>query len=280
MKIALSFGLLNAVMPLVVAAVAGKPPLTLALGAGWVGAWLVAIALVNPLRRVLADPVGRSVLFATCAAATGATILSTGGTQSAVANGANWLGWAATVVVARGTALRLSVVLSLGTTLAYLIEQGSVRALFDDDTRYVAVTGLLNPPVIVLVALALQGVFHAVVAASPGTLWKLRNGGPATTPGLTTLLGNPPIALLTSADRAPSPTTAPTDAITADDAPELTADERRVVELLADGLVPKEVARLIDRAPTWVYSRIASAKRKTNARTIEHLVALTWKPTA
>lgn len=54
----------------------------------------------------------------------------------------------------------------------------------------------------------------------------------------------------------------------------LSAAERRVLTLLATGLAPKQAARRLDLAVATVRSHIATAKRKTGARTLEQLVGL------
>jgi DNA-binding CsgD family transcriptional regulator len=50
--------------------------------------------------------------------------------------------------------------------------------------------------------------------------------------------------------------------------------ERRVLALLAAGRAPKQAARELDVALATVRTHIASAKRKTGARTLEQLVGL------
>ncbi len=54
----------------------------------------------------------------------------------------------------------------------------------------------------------------------------------------------------------------------------LTDAERVVLALLANGRVPKQAAHDLSIALPTVRSRIAAAKRKTGARTLEQLVAL------
>lgn len=286
MRIALAFGLLNACVPLLVAIVGREPPLTVALGIAWVLAWWIAILRVQTLRSILVHPTARWLLAVLCAAATATTIHLSGGLESPIANGANWIGWAATVVVSWRTALGMSGVLSAGTTFAFLLDRGSVSALLQPDDRYVVVTGMFNPPIIVLVALALAGVFHSVIASAPGTLWHLRRGAPASSPGLTAVLRAEPRPALAApdpvmADSAQGPPAE--ERLAADSRPVsvvLTREERQVIDLLADGLVPKEIARLLQRSPDTIYNRIKAAKEKVNANTIEHLIALAWRPNA
>ncbi len=54
----------------------------------------------------------------------------------------------------------------------------------------------------------------------------------------------------------------------------LTPAEVGVLDLLATGLAPKQAARELSVSLATVRSHIAAAKRKTEARTLEQLVAI------
>ena len=54
----------------------------------------------------------------------------------------------------------------------------------------------------------------------------------------------------------------------------LTATERRVVEALASGLAPKQIAYEFGRSVATIRSHLQRAKRKTGARTLPHLAAM------
>lgn len=54
----------------------------------------------------------------------------------------------------------------------------------------------------------------------------------------------------------------------------LTDSERRVLMLLAHGSAPKQAAWELQVAITTVRSHIASAKRKTGARTLQQLIGM------
>jgi DNA-binding NarL/FixJ family response regulator len=73
-----------------------------------------------------------------------------------------------------------------------------------------------------------------------------------------------------------APSTSATTALagTHDDAPfaRLTRSERRVLTLLAEGLAPKQAAWELHVAISTVRSHIASAKRKSGARTLQQMV--------
>lgn len=287
-RIALAFGLANAVVPLLIVAASGSAT-EIAVAAGWVAAWSIAVFNAPRLLALLERPSTRFVLAGTVGAATVASILATGGIDSPLKTGGNWLGWAATVVISPLASMGVAAVFSVAITVAFVLSVPSVADLWSDANRYIVVTGILNPLVIVFVALALAGVFRWVIAAAPGTLWRVRSGGPATSTGLTALFRSEPIALLdagTTAGDASDPGVDP-DAVPdviphASTGPSrrglLTAPEREVVDLLAAGRVPKQIAADLDRSTATIYDRIASAKRKAGARTIEQLVVLTWAP--
>lgn len=73
---------------------------------------------------------------------------------------------------------------------------------------------------------------------------------------------------------APSPSAAAAERNPYDDAPfaRLTGSERRVLTLLAQGLAPKQAAWELHVAISTVRSHIASAKRKSGARTLQQMV--------
>ena len=54
----------------------------------------------------------------------------------------------------------------------------------------------------------------------------------------------------------------------------LTATERQVVEALASGLAPKQIAYEYGRSVATIRSHLQRAKRKTGARTLPHLAAM------
>lgn len=89
----------------------------------------------------------------------------------------------------------------------------------------------------------------------------MRAGGASLTPQLALAAGGRHVLLLPPAD--------PRTLIAA-----LTPAECDVVKLLAAGRRPSQAAFELWIALPTVRSRIAAAKRKTGARTVEHLVAL------
>lgn len=288
MRVALAFGLTNALVPLIGVVLSGKPPLTVALAIAWVAAWCAAIVRPLALRALLEPPRTRWAFAAACVAATGATILLSGGIDSPLKNGANWVGWAATVVLAPRVALLFGALLGAGTCGALLISGPPLSELLSGEYLYTVVTALLNPLVIVLIALALAGVFRSLIIDAPQTLWDLRDGAPASTAGLTALLSAPTATLAlppatglasdpSDPDAAPPPGQPEVPADGEPVAP-LSAAEHDVLELLAAGFAVKQIGPKLGYAEPTIRKRIDSAKRKVGARTIEHLVAIAWAP--
>jgi DNA-binding CsgD family transcriptional regulator len=115
-----------------------------------------------------------------------------------------------------------------------------------------------NAGVIVLLVVLLR----RFIAHVPASLDGAHSGSAvAVTPRLAAAVRAQPVALLPRADAA-----------TLIDL--LTNTERRVLALLVDGLVPKQAALELSVTLPTVRSHIASAKRKTGARTIEQLAGL------
>jgi DNA-binding CsgD family transcriptional regulator len=111
-----------------------------------------------------------------------------------------------------------------------------------------------------VIGLLLIALLRRFVARAPQTLRDARRGASrAITPFLAQALAGP-VALLPAPDPSAGIET-------------LTRAERSVLELLATGLAPKQVARELSVTLATVRSHIAAAKRKTGSRTVEQLVA-------
>ncbi len=105
-------------------------------------------------------------------------------------------------------------------------------------------------------------LLRATLAHAPAGLAEARAGSIDTiTPALAAAVRGEPIAELARGDPV---------AITAT----LSVAERAVLSLLARGLAPKQAARELGVELSTVRSHIASAKRKTGARTLDQLVGL------
>jgi DNA-binding CsgD family transcriptional regulator len=111
------------------------------------------------------------------------------------------------------------------------------------------------------VGVLMVAVLRSFIASAPQRLADVHAGGRSLTPQLALAAGGRTVALLPAAD------------VRTLIAP-LTRGERDVVALLAAGRVPKQAAHDLSIALATVRSRIASAKRKTGARTLDQLVAM------
>lgn len=129
------------------------------------------------------------------------------------------------------------------------------------DGRYVIAGHLVNFAGNAAVGLLMVALLRRFLAAAPQSLAAVRAGGRSLTPQLALAASGRHVALLPA---APARTLV---------AP-LTHGERQVVALLATGRVPKQAAHDLSIALATVRSRIASAKRKTGARTLDQLVAM------
>lgn len=124
---------------------------------------------------------------------------------------------------------------------------------------------ILGYPFAALVVLGLATLFGRFVANADTIVESIRRGAPMLTPALATavaLEAGRPIALL----EPPSPFA------------ELTPSERRVVAGLARGARPKQLAQEWRVSLATIRKHIANAKRKTGARTLPELAAMTARP--
>ena len=289
-RIALAFGLADAGVPFLLLLIGGGDRTELLFGFGWTFGWALAVIYARVLLDLLDRLPTRLLLAIMAGAATVLTVSATGGLDSPLKTGGNWLGWATTVVASARASLAVAAICSTALTTAFVVSGATWSQLAEGPDRYIVVTGILNPFAVVLVALALAGVFRSVIAGTPGSLWSIRAGGPATTPAMTALFRGDPIALPAAA-RGPAGVDGPIDGDRADDpdagellpavpparpvpAVPLTAREREIVDLLAQGLAPKQIAHAAGRSVDTVYEQIRSAKRKVDARTTDQLVVL------
>jgi DNA-binding CsgD family transcriptional regulator len=121
---------------------------------------------------------------------------------------------------------------------------------------------LLVFPLAALIALGVARLYLRFVADAPGVLERMRDGSPVLTPALAQAIqigAGSPVRLLT----APSAFV------------DLTKREVRVVEELARGRRPKQIAFDWGVSLATVRTHIRRAKRKTGARTLPELAAMT-----
>ena len=138
---------------------------------------------------------------------------------------------------------------------------GRSLAWMAGDGSYVIAGQLINLAGNAFVGVLMVALLRSFLAGAPQRLADVRAGGRSLTPQLALAAGGRAVALLPAADARTlvSP---------------LTRGEREVAALLAAGRVPKQVAHDLSIALPTVRSRIAAAKRKTGARTLDQLVAL------
>ena len=156
-----------------------------------------------------------------------------------------------------GMCLAVSVLGYLGS----LLVAGSTPRWMLGEGHLVVVGELVTLAVSALVGLVLITLLRRFLAGAPQRVAAVREGGPSLTPQL---------AL---AARWRRPAELPRADVRMVVAP-LTRNEAEVLASLARGRVPKQAARELCIALPTVRSRIAAAKRKTGARTLEQLVAL------
>jgi DNA-binding CsgD family transcriptional regulator len=115
---------------------------------------------------------------------------------------------------------------------------------------------VLAYPLVAVLCLALTALFGRYVSRVDDVLDEFREGAPALTSALTLAVQRG-----RTFPELPSPRPQP-----------LTASERRVVDALARGMVPKQIARDFGVSLATVRTHIRNAKRKIGARTLSELV--------
>jgi DNA-binding CsgD family transcriptional regulator len=130
---------------------------------------------------------------------------------------------------------------------AEVVRDGQVARVLGDVLAY---------PLFAVLCLALAALFGRYISRVDDVLDEVRAGAPALTPALALAVARGrPLPVL------PSPMPQP-----------LTASERRVVDALSCGMVPKQIARDFGVSIATVRTHIRNAKRKIGARTLSELV--------
>jgi len=225
------------------------------------GAVLTGLGTAGVIRTDIAArvlrPSGRMVLLALMFAGAGFVDV---GLQTHFAEVAAAIVLVAALICAARWVVLCGVVSAAGF-LGALALHGSSLGWMVGDGRYVVAGQLVNLAANAAAGLLMIALLRRFLADAPLLLAAVRAGGGSLTPQLALAASGRHVPLLPAAD--------PRTLIAA-----LTPAERAVVELLATGRVPKQAAQELSIALPTVRSRIAAAKRKTGARTIEHLVAL------
>ena len=254
LRLVCAIGCANAVLQLIVTALANRTVFALAVAGAWVALWWLSMLHASRLMTIAT----RSPWVLVAAAAVGmAWVAFDHGLDGTLATQPLWLTWVAAISVAPRMALAVAVTMSAAAAVA-LAGSGMNLGDFAGADRFQATLLIFSPLLTAAVGLALVGVFRFQVQAAGDTLVALRAGAPASTPALTRLLqGHDPL-LLTAGARE-----------------ELTKAEREVVEALRDGRTPKQIAHDRGRSLATVRTQIKHAKRKVGARTVPELIART-----
>jgi hypothetical protein len=156
LRVALLFGLTGSLVALVTTLQQAAGLATVVLAAAWSLAWASVSVRPQLIIPVLRQWCWTIVLVAGLSTA---TILGSGGFDSLLKAEANWLAWAAPVLLGTGASLAVAAILSGGLLAAFLLDGMSLQAIVSGPERYTAVTDVLNPLIIVLAGLAVIGVF-------------------------------------------------------------------------------------------------------------------------
>ena len=203
-------------------------------------------------------PRGRALVLAALFAGAGALDW---GVQSHYSEVASTIMWIAAIVSSRRWVALAVIVSALGFLADWALQGHSLGWMVVGGGQGLAATQLIDLATNAAVVLALVAVLRRFLHGAPELLSRAREGGDALTPQLAIAVREPAERLLGRAD--------PSALIR-----RLSAAERKVLVLLADGRAPKQAARDLTVSLATVRSHIASAKRKCGARTVEQLVAL------
>jgi len=238
------------------AGVAGAGFTTMLEGAALTAVAVAGVARPDVVRRLL-GPGARVLVPALAFAAVGAINF---GLQTYYAEVAPAIVWIAVII----SSLRwvvLCVIVSAAGYVGDLVLQGhSTNWMISGPGQNLVANQVVDLVANAAVVWLLVYVLRSFIATAHSSVLAVRNGGPSLTQQL---------ALAAAAD-APMLGRADPLAVTAG----LTRAERRVLAALATGRTPKQVAWDQSVALPTIRTHIASAKRKTGARTIEQLVAL------
>lgn len=257
LRIICALGTANGALMLVVTAAGHRTAFALVAATAWVAVWWLLRQRAHELAGRLSRQPGLLVVVAVVGIA---PIALDGGLEGTLSTQAIWLTWVAAVTISAGMTLALAGVMALATTAALIGAGMSVDELLSGPDRFQATLLIFNPIVVALVGLALVGVFRRILGGAADALVDIREGGAASTPGLTQLLHRQAPRLL----QAPAPEA-------------LTEAEQAIVAMLRDGLMPKQIAHRRQTALSTVRTQIKHIKRKTGARTLNDLIGRTWR---
>lgn len=265
MRIALGFGLACTGLVLAGAIASGKGTTTILIATCWLIAWALATAFPAVVWEMLEHHFFALTSGVAIASALG--VAFTGGIDSPLPIDANWIVWAASVVVTVRKVLSLSLAIAASHLAGFLLG-GPWSSDTNADPTYYALTQIVNPIAMAVAALALTGVFRLVLNRTPDILGAIRSGSQLDAPRFSPRLSLPPTAALTT-ESLPTKIS---------DSPEtLTLPELEIIDRLARGEKPKQIAFESRRSLNTIYEHIANAKRKCGARTTTHLITRAWR---
>jgi DNA-binding CsgD family transcriptional regulator len=257
LRIGLTLLTIAAASDWVFAVAAGAGPLTSVEGLALTGASAAAAMRPDTAADWLRPP-GRAVLLAAMFALAGA---ADWGVQNYFTEVAPAIVWIAAIVSSSRWVLLCVIVSALG----YVVDLGllghSLDWMITGAGQDLVVTQFVVLATEGSLVLALVTLVRRFMTQLPSSLAAVRRGEPAITPRLAAAVRMPGQLLLERASAA---------AVIAP----LSPAECKVLDLLAAGRAPKQAARDLVLSVTTVRSHLASAKRKTGARTLEQLVAL------
>jgi DNA-binding CsgD family transcriptional regulator len=226
--------------------------LALAMSAAWLVAFWRLEAVVAGLRR-------RPWVLPVIALASALPVALDGGYHSPLLI----VSWPLPVVAAAVAPARVALLCGAATGAAYVLSvlgsAGSTAVLLSDAQRYETVASALNGLLAAGLSLVLVAAFQSVARDGAQHLVDVHGGASTARPALGDVIrGKRPVALLPARIASREP---------------LSPAERRIVEQLAGGKTPKQIAFEAGVSLHTVRTQIKHAKRKTGARTIEELVA-------
>lgn len=266
LRIATTISFLLAIIPFAGGLASGADLVSLALALAWVLGWGAAVLAPEWLASMVARWPARAAVVAIGSLVV--TIIASGGPDSALKNGLNWLPWVYLVAATPRVACAVATCTSAAMAVSiFASEPGWVTQTPASD-RFFLLTEVVNPLLVAAVGIVLVAVFRRVVTQVDDVAAEVAAGGDASTPALAAVIAGP--------GRAELPMHAMSDAEQARAV--LRQGEREVVDLLAEGLTPQQIALMQQRSDDAVYRTISAAKQRVGARTIEHLVAVAWRP--
>ena len=234
------------------------------LAAVWCALWSLAAAFPAITARCFTH---WQVTVLVLVVANAATVAVTGGIASPILGVCMYIGWITSVVASARAAISISLFVTASIAAGYVLAGASPHEIVAGADRYTAVSSAVLPVLTGLVGALLASVTNRTFSRVPEILAGLRHGEVATTPALTALTARRPILELPASAQG---TSQPEPVAVAP----LTKTEREVVWQLADGHTPQEIALLRGVKESTIRSQLKSAKKKTGAHTLPHLVVI------